>query len=348
MKHRFFWKSIFITAAVLSSFLGTVPANGYQAADTPPVTGQKVSPESRVHFLLQIDVSTLLKEHTDDLFIRVRTQLNEKNIAYNSMTRENQTIRITFAGTQDAAQALEVIRQDDIQASTDAQNKKQLRINLNPETARAMQQQAVEHNMAVLHQRLQTQGIENPVIQQQGLDHITVELSGTADIAQYTKLLTQTGTLEMRIVDDSPAAQLALRNQGPVPAGTSLFTDAQGSAYILEDEVLLTQHHIQDSQPDINVLNRPAVLLTLNAQGKNIFSDLTLKNRGKRIAIVWFKQEHGEVLIAPTINEPIPGGKIQISGAMTTKEVEDMALLLRSGPLAAPMKIIEQDTANSK
>jgi len=109
--------------------------------------------------------------------------------------------------------------------------------------------------------------------------------------------------------------------------------------------VLLTGENLTDAQPGFdNQTQEAAVHLTLDAKGARIFKDVTRENVGKRMAILLFEKGKGEVVTAPVIRSEIGGGRVQISGRMSTVEANDTALLLRAGSLAAPMEIIEERT----
>ena len=140
-----------------------------------------------------------------------------------------------------------------------------------------------------------------------------------------------------------PASGPALA--GSVPFGTELYTERGGSPLLVKKQVVLTGDRLTDAQPGFDgQTNEPAVHLTLDAAGARIFRDVTRENVGKRMAILLFEKGKGEVVTAPVIRSEIGGGRVQISGRMTTVEANDTALLLRAGSLAAPMEIIEERT----
>jgi len=183
------------------------------------------------------------------------------------------------------------------------------------------------------------------VIQQQGLDRIVVQLPGVQDTAKAKDILGRTATLEVRLVDESVEGQAAERGSGAVPFGSERYPDRSGRAVIVKRDVLLTGENLSDAQAGFdNQTQEAAVHLTLDAKGARIFRDVTRDNVGKRMAIILFEKGRGEVVTAPVIRTEIGGGRVQISGAMTTVEANDTALLLRAGSLAAPMDIIEERT----
>jgi preprotein translocase subunit SecD len=183
------------------------------------------------------------------------------------------------------------------------------------------------------------------VIQQQGQDRIVVQLPGVQDTAKAKEILGRTATLEIRMVDESTEARAAELGTGPVPFGDEKFQERGGQPIVVKKQVILTGDNLTDAQPGFDQQTQePAVHLTLDAKGARIFKDVTRESVGKRMAILLFEKGKGEVVTAPVIRSEIGGGRVQISGRMTTVEANDTALLLRAGSLAAPMEIIEEYT----
>lgn len=299
-----------------------------------------------VHFLLQVDMETALANRLESLANNIRTDLRNKSVPYESVTRNGLVIDIVFANEQALAAAEKEIRSEDAQVTDNSSNGAyQLQVTLLPQAVQRIEALALQQNINTLHNRINALGVAEPLIQQQGADRIVVQLPGVEDTGPAKEMLGRTAILQIRMVDESPQAMAALNGQGPVPLGSERFTDRDGRPLILRREVLLTGENLNDAQPgrtqDTQI---PAVFLNFDSQGSRIFYDLTRENRGKRMAIVLFEQGRGEVVTAPSINEPIPGGRVQISGSMTIKEAQSIALLLRSGSLAAPMEIIEERT----
>jgi len=168
------------------------------------------------------------------------------------------------------------------------------------------------------------------------------------DTAKAKDILGRTATLEVRMVDDentnSPVALQAAVN-GQIPFGDDLFFESDGRPILVKKQVALTGDRINDAQPGFdNQTGEPAVHINLDGTGARIFQQITRENVNRRMAIVLFEKGKGEVVTAPVIKTEIPGGRVQISGRMTTQEARDVSLLLRAGALAAPMEIIEERT----
>ena len=216
---------------------------------------------------------------------------------------------------------------------------------IQPAAARKVQEQALKHNITTLHNRINELGVAEPVIQQQGLDRIVVQLPGVQDTAKAKDILGRTATVEIRRVEDGAEARAAETGSGPVPLGTERFLERNGAPVIVKKQVILTGENLTDAQPGFDSQTQEAAVhLTLDAKGARIFRDVTRESVGKRMAILLFEKGKGEVVTAPVIRSEIGGGRVQISGRMTTVEAADTALLLRAGSLAAPMEIIEERT----
>jgi preprotein translocase subunit SecD len=244
-----------------------------------------------------------------------------------------------------AAQDLIAAQFADLQINSVADgNEFRLTATIKPEAARLVQAQALKQNITTLHNRINELGVAEPVIQQQGLDRIVVQLPGVQDTAKAKDILGRTATLEVRMVDESTEARAAEQG-GIVPFGAERYLERDGRPLIVKKQVVLTGDNLTDAQPGFDSQTQePVVNLTLDGKGARIFKDVTRDNVGKRMAIILFEKGKGEVVTAPVIRAEIGGGRVQISGRMTTAEANDTALLLRAGSLAAPMEIIEERT----
>ena len=301
-----------------------------------------------VHFMLQVDMQAALTKKAESLAGDLRGVLREKNVRHAGISRNGQTIEVRFRDVPTLAAAKLVITEQftdlatvDVPEGTDYK----LTATIKPEAARRVQDQALKQNMVTLHNRINELGVAEPVIQQQGLDRIVVQLPGVQDTAKAKDILGRTATLEVRMVDESPEARAAESGSGPVPFGDERFLERTGQVVIVKKQVVLTGENLTDAQPGFdNQTQEAAVHLTLDAKGSRIFKDITRENVGKRMAILLFEKGKGEVVTAPVIRSEIGGGRVQISGRMTSVEANDVALLLRAGSLAAPMEIIEERT----
>ena len=183
-----------------------------------------------------------------------------------------------------------------------------------------------------------------PVIAQQGIDRIVVQLPGVQDTAKAKDILGRTATLEMRLVDETAEGRAAENNTGAVPFGSERFLERDGRVVIVKKQVIITGENLTDAQPGFDSQSQqPKVDLTVDAKGGRVMRDTSRENLKKRMAILLFEKGKGEVLTAPVIQGEL-GNRFQISGSMSVSEANDLALLLRAGSLAAPMEIIEERT----
>jgi preprotein translocase subunit SecD len=301
-----------------------------------------------VHFMLQVDMQAALTQRVEALVGDLRTTFREKDLRHGGMSRNGQTIemRLRDAKQLQAAQELIAAQFADLQINSVADgNEFRLTATIKPEAARLVQAQALKQNITTLHNRINELGVAEPVIQQQGLDRIVVQLPGVQDTAKAKDILGRTATLEVRMVDESTEARAAEQAGGIVPFGAERYLERDGRPLIVKKQVVLTGDNLTDAQPGFDSQTQePVVNLTLDGKGARIFKDVTRDNVGKRMAIILFEKGKGEVVTAPVIRAEIGGGRVQISGRMTTAEANDTALLLRAGSLAAPMEIIEERT----
>jgi preprotein translocase subunit SecD len=302
-----------------------------------------------VHFLMQVDMKAALTKRAEALTGDIRSLLREKNVRHAGIVREGNAVDIRFRDAATAQQALNVLAEQlpdlDWQQTTVDGGEVVLAGSLKPEAARRVQEQAVKQNITTLHNRVNELGVAEPVIQQQGLDRVVVQLPGVQDTAKAKDIIGRTATLEVRMVNETAEAREAERGATAVPFGSERFLERDGRPIIVLRQVVLTGENLTDAQPGFDgQTQEPVVNLTLDAKGARIFKDVTRDNVGKRMAIVLFEKGKGEVVTAPVIRSEIAGGRVQISGRMTTQEANDQALLLRAGSLAAPMEIIEERT----
>src|SRR5262245_18968405 len=304
-----------------------------------------------VHFLLQVDMKAALTKKMDASGNDIRTGLRDKRIQYGGVTREGQGLSVRFRDRAMRDRAIDEITRTmpDLELkSVEDETEPRILATLKPEAQRRAQAFALQQNITTLRNRVNELGVAEPIIQQQGGDRIVVQLPGVQDTAKAKEILGRTATLEVRMVDDegmSNPAVLQAALAGQLPFNTELYTEREGQPLIVKKQVVLTGDRINDAQPGFdNQTGEPAVHISLDGTGARIFQQVTRENVGKRMAILLFEKGKGEVVTAPVIRTEIGGGRVQISGRMTTQEAHDVALLLRAGALAAPMEIIEERT----
>jgi len=303
-----------------------------------------------VHFLLQVDMRAAITKRAESLVGDIRSQLRDKNVRHSGITREGNNIVVSFRDAQTRDKAREIVAGQipDLQLTDSSSGSDLLLVaSIKPEAQKRTQEFALKQNIQTLHNRINELGVAEPVIQQQGSDRVVVQLPGVQDTAKAKEILGRTATLEIRMVDhdNMNAAALAAARAGQVPFGDEFYIERDGAPILVRKQVVLTGDRLTDAQPGFDSQNHePAVHLTLDSRGAFIFKEITRENVGKRMAILLIEKGKGEVVTAPVIKTEIGGGRVQISGRMTTVEANDVALLLRAGALAAPMEIIEERT----
>ena len=302
-----------------------------------------------VHFMLQVDMKTAVSKRLDTIAGDVKALLRDKSLRYDAVARAGDTVQVNFADATAAESAKNAIEDamPDMQVTqgTAPTGQVQLVVGYKPPALVKFEEQALKQNIMTLHNRINELGVAEPVIQQQGLDRVVVQLPGVQDTAKAKEILGRTATLEVRMVDESTEGHAAEAGSGPVPFGSEKFNDRSGHPVIVKSQVLLTGENLTDAQPGFDSQTQePTVNLTLDSKGSTIFRNVTRDNVGKRMAILLFEKGKGEVVTAPVIRTEIGGGRVQISGRMSTQEAADTSLLLRAGSLAAPMDIVEERT----
>lgn len=298
-----------------------------------------------VHFMLEVDMEAAVQKRVDALASDLRSQFRDERIRHAGITRAGNALDVTFRSEEERGKARDLLRNthnDLTIEERDVDGKYHLIATMTPSSLQNVMDYALKQNISTLHNRINELGVAEPVIAQQGATRIVVQLPGVQDTAKAKDILGRTATLEIRMVDDSPEAYAQL-SAGTVPFGDERYLDREGNPILVKRQVVLTGDNLNDAQAGFDQQTQePTVNLTLDSRGARIFQDVTRENVGKRMAIILFEKGKGEVVTAPVIRQEIGGGRVQISGRMTTTEATDTALLLRAGSLAAPMEIIEE------
>ncbi|MBC7780151.1 MAG: protein translocase subunit SecD, partial [Proteobacteria bacterium] len=303
-----------------------------------------------VHFMLQIDTRAALTKRIEGYVNDVRTALREQKIVSAGISREGQAVTVRFrdSASREKAMALIAKNSPDLSLRTvDEGEEFRLVATLSPEAQRRSQEFALQQNVTTLRNRVNELGVAEPVILQQGADRIVVQLPGVQDTAKAKEILGRTAALEIRMVaeDLMDPSNLQAGANGQPPFGTEYYVERNGGGLLVRRSAVLSGDRITDAQPGFDgQTSEPAVHLTLDGAGARIFQQVTRENVNKRMAILLIEKGSAEVVTAPVIRSEIAGGRVQISGRMTTAEARDTALLLRAGALAAPMEIIEERT----
>jgi len=301
-----------------------------------------------VHFLMQVDMKAALTKNLDRQTNDIRSKLRDEKIPLAGITRDGQGLMVKFKDAGTREQGAELLRKVLRDMTVTTVDDSRVSVIPTPVALKAIQDQAIQQNVVTLRNRVNELGVSEPIIQQQGTDRVVVQLPGVQDTAKAKDILGRTASLELHMVDDEhmDGQSLTQAMQGLVPPGDDFYPSTRDGEPILVKKLsMLTGEDIASASAGYDSRNnQPAVHINLDTRGARIFGQLTRDNVGKRMAIILIEKGKGEVVTAPHINEPINGGQVQISGRMSVKDANDVALLLRAGALAAPMEIIEERT----
>ena len=294
-----------------------------------------------VHFLLQVDLQAALTKRLDALSGALRAQLREKGIRHGGIVREGLVLNLRFreAGARDAARSALAPEVEDLEFQ-DAQDGADLllRARLKPEAEKRLQESAVKQNIVTLANRVNELGVAEPVIQQQGLDRIVVQLPGVQDVTRAKEILGRTATLEVRLVDMEAMASGSTLNVDVFPERQR---DGKVTQVPTRKQVVITGDHFTGAQATFDQDGRPAVAVELDQTGGRVMRQVTREHLKKLMAIVLFEKGRGEAISVATIQGEF-GSRFQITGLFSPEETTTLALLIRAGSLAAPMDIVEE------
>jgi preprotein translocase subunit SecD len=202
---------------------------------------------------------------------------------------------------------------------------------------------AMDQALETIRNRIDQLGVRETTVQREGEDRILVQLPGIQDPERAKELIGKTAVLEFKLVDDTHSVADAQRN-GPPPGDQILYgrpEEGGRQAYLVESPVLMTGDVVTDARVRPGGrLEGPYVTVDLDRRGAEMFDAITAANVGRRVAIIL----DNTVYMAPVIKERIPEGRVQITGSFTIEEAHDLAIVLRSGALPAPVNIIEERT----
>ncbi len=316
-----------------------------------------------VHFLMEVDMPAAIKKAEERYVSDLRTLLRENKIRYKTIGRQGSGgLLLRFRDLQQMQDGSRIIEKEypelNVEELENADAEAQLSVTIKEETVLETQSLALQQNMTTLRKRVNELGVAEPVIQQQGLNRVVVQLPGVQDTALAKIILGATATLEFRMVDEEHPVEDAV--DGRIPAGSKLYKNRLGLPVLLKKQVMLTGDYITDAKSGIDpTTGGPSVTIRLDAKGGKIFANKTADEVGKLMSTVFIEnktetvEEDGEyrkkktvieeVINTATIREQL-GRQFQITGLDTTQEAANLALLLRAGALAAPIEIIEERT----
>jgi preprotein translocase subunit SecD len=290
------------------------------------------------HLLLEAKVSEALKEGLENLTQAVRVALRKEKIGYTGIGTVRNGVGVTVLKQADLSRARQALRDvgPDMELKTAGLR---LTLTYTPKQLRERQRAILEQAITIIGIRVNALGLTEPSIQRQGTDRILVQAPGS-DPEALKKVIGKTAKMTFHLLD--PEVQTYDPNQRARPGiiiipGSEKDSTGRTVYYLVKKRVEVSGEDLVDSQPSVD-RGRPVVTFRFNAKGARRFGNVTRNNVKKPFAIVLDK----EVISAPVIQEPILGGSGQISGRFSTREAQNLALLLRSGALPVPLTIIEE------
>ncbi|WP_227429563.1 protein translocase subunit SecD [Psychrobacter sp. I-STPA6b] len=320
-----------------------------------------------VRFVLEVDVDKALEQRLKNVSREVRQELRREKVPVTSMKLLTDGMSLHFSDTDIRDKAQRIIQssngtQFNLQAGIDDQGP-ELTITYNEATITEITQYAVGQNLTTLRNRISELGVSEALVQSQGSNRIVVELPGVQDTAEAKRVLGRTANLEFRLVADENSTY----NGGIPPAGTEAFPfgSLDGPPTLLQRQAIVTGDKVQNAQTGLDESGRPEVNITLDTAGGKLMQNATKTSVGKQMAVLFIENkqrvsyskdpETGETIETRTpyadikiINQAniqaVLGSSFRITGLDSNAEAAELALLLRSGALAAPMYFVEERT----
>ena len=319
-----------------------------------------------VHFLMEVDMPVVQRQSEERLVSDFKILLRDAKLRFRTIKRFDRDgvsgieLRFRDAEIRDKA-AAEVADSNQMLELTpfDRQDDFWLQAVVSEAGVRDYETQALKQNILTLRNRVNELGVAEPIIQQQGRNRVIVQLPGVQDTVRAREMLGATATLEFKAVDDGNSLEAALA--GRIPPGSRLYDHRDGSRILLKKRTVLSGEYITNASSGLDPqTGEPIVNVSLDGRGAKLMGKYTVKNIGKRMAVIFIEnkkytvldddgdlktveEQVEEVITAPVIRDQL-NARFQISGSMNSREARDLALLLRAGSLAAPMHFVEERT----
>lgn len=313
-----------------------------------------------VHFLLEVDVESVISRRYEGIMKNIGQELREAGIRYSGIRYlSDKGIELRFRDSDSMENALVELRQkisDVVFVKTKTQNS--ILGAISPAELNSIRQNTIEQTMSILRNRVNELGVGEAVVQQQGATRVAVDLPGIQDAARAKQILGGTATLEFHLVDQENDPFIA-KQTGVVPVNDKLYM-MDGHPILLKRQVVLSGDSITSAVSSFDQQTAsPSVQIHLGGGGESLFTKVTRENIGKRMAIVFVETKtttqtiNGEekrvtkkeerVISAPVIQNAL-GSNFQITGLTDSKEASNLALLLRAGALPAAIYPVEERT----
>lgn len=314
-----------------------------------------------VHFLMEVDMDAAVQQAQERIVEDIRTFLREDRIRYVSVARRGGSVHVELRSEEDLQAAQRVIEDNIQEVDIERRGGGDLVLvgTIASDQLEEIRSTALEQNLTIMRNRVNELGVAEPIIQQQGMERIVVQLPGVQDTAEAKRILGATATLEYRLVDEQNDPQVAAET-GRVPPDSRLYETKDGRPVLLKKRLIVSGDQLIDAAAGFDQdSGSPAVTVRLNSVGASRMLDVTRDNVGRGMGVVFIERKPEtrvvdgeevrttrvieEVINVATIREPF-GARFQTSGLDSVDEARTLSLLLRAGALAAPMEIIEERT----
>ena len=314
-----------------------------------------------VNFVYEVDIPGALAQALERMERDARTQLRDKRVPYGAVTSNNGAVRVVLRSASDLQAAMDALKAPDgsLQiTSGESADGTYVEMRMTQAEIKRRQDVAIEQNITTLRRRVDELGISEPIVTRQAANRISVQLPGVQDPNEAIRVLGATATLEFRLVDEVNNPYEAEQNKR-IPIGSRLYKERNGRPILLKRDVIATGEQLTDANSSINTQEgQPQVNVKLDSRGGQSMLNATRDNVGKRMAVVYIAKKQlaegeqckgvragqicteEEVISAATI-QSVLSSSFRITG-LQQNEARELALLLRSGALAAPQTIVQQ------
>jgi preprotein translocase subunit SecD len=295
------------------------------------------------HLLYGVDVDAAVEATLDRLVTDVERELRAAQIGAANVERQARTITVKLANADKRTEAADVMRQQfaNVVVEQPAPDGGALVYGLTPGEVQRIRDNAREQALQIIRNRIDEFGVAEPTVQAQGATEIVVQLPGIQDPQRAKGLIGRTALLEFKLVATGPEAGTTDKPGPGVQVVNGRGAGGQREPYLVQRRTLMTGDVVTNARVSPgSITEGMAVDFTLDARGTKQFGDITRANVGRNLAIIL----DGVVSSAPTIREPITGGRGQITGRFGFEEAQDLANVLRNGALPAPLKLMEERT----
>jgi len=295
------------------------------------------------HLLYGVDVDQAIDNTLERQVQDVERELRDGQMGAVTVERAGRTLNVKLANKDKRQEAIDLLKErfPTLTVASTADSDADVSLTLDPRDVQRIRDNVVDQALKIIRNRIDQFGVSEPTVQAQGADEIVVQLPGIQDPQRAKDLIGKTALLEFKLLATGPGAGT------PEHPGTGVQTvpgkgDAGGRRqYLVERRTLMTGDVVTDASVRPGTATEGmAVDFVLDARGGKLFGQITSANVGRNLAIVL----DGYVESAPTIREPITGGRGQITGRFDFTEAQDLANVLRNGALPAPLKLIEERT----